>query len=401
MKRASSSWACAPLLLALVLALPATAQERAADPTPEETRRAQLERLRAEMTKQIHLQANDLVDELVFGWRSSPPFEGPTAVVLADVIAPLSYGSGFESLVENHLARVLLANPETNVQLAHCPSCTALVVHSDATGTVISRGVDQPDALARLRGDSGAAHALFLDFEAEGTALVLRARVTKLEGALPIVHARTLSTRTQGAALLRSSSPLVSSEEAREEYLAVLEQRGPFTVPVRLALHTFAPSNDGSFQIPLPVPWVHVGVEYAIDSARAWTGGLSLGGTFIPTVQAGALVQARVARLLTGSEISLTHPNLYGFVGVGLAVLQGDTASILNDTPAGDLGPVASYFSLQTGLELRVSRRIGASFFVESMPTLWQHDFVGNYLNDGPLGFIQLNSVGVEATFAF
>jgi hypothetical protein len=389
------------LLLALACGLPAAAQDRAADPTLQEARRAQLERLRAELTAQIHLQANDLVDELVFSWLSSPPFATPTPVVLADVIAPLSYGSGLLALLENHLAQVLLKNPGTNVQLAHCPPCTALVVHSDATGTVIGRGVDQPGALAKLRGASGAGHALFLDFEAEGSALVLRARVTKLEDALPIVYARTLSTRTQSAALLRSPGRLVSAEEARDEYLAILEQRGPFTIPVRLALTVFAPSNDGNLEIPLPIPWLHIGVEYAISSARAWTGSLTLGGTYIPTVQAGAIVQARAARLLTGSEVSLTHPNVYGFVGVGLAVLQGNTASLLNTTPTGDLGPIASYLSLQTGLEVRVSRRIGATFYVESIPTLWAHDFVGNYLANGPFGFIQLNSIGAEATFAF
>lgn len=390
------------LIAALVgLALPAAAQDRAQEPTLDEARRAQLERLRAEMTTQLHLQANDLLDELVFAWLEAPPFATPTAVVLADVVAPLGFGSGFEALMENHLAQLLLKNPETNLQLAHCPPCGALLVHSDAKGTVISRGVDQPEALERLRGEAGAEHALFLDFEAEGTALVLRARVTKLEPRLPIVYARSLSTRTQGGALLRSPSRLVSAAEARDEYLAVLEQRGPFTVPVRLSLATFAPSNDGQFAIPLPVPWLQVGVEYAISSARAWTGSLSIGGTFIPTVQAGAMVQARVARLLTGSEISLTHPNLYGFVGTGLALLTGDTAELLNDTPAGDLGPLASYLSLQAGLELRVSRRVGAAVYVESMPTLWSHDFVGNFLHNGPLGFLQVNSVGVEATFAF
>lgn len=385
----------------LGLSLPSAAQDRAEEPSLDETRRAQLERLRAEMTAQLHLQANDLLDELVFAWREAPPFATPTAVVLADVIAPLGFGSGLEALLENHLAQLLLKNPETNVQLSHCPPCGALLVHSDAQGTVISRAVDQPEALARLRGESGAEHALFLDFEAEGTALVLRARVTKLEPRLPIVYARTLSTKTQGGALLRSPSPLLSSAEARDQYLAVLEQRGPFTIPVRLSLATFAPSNDGQFQISLPVPWLSVGVEYAITSARAWTGSLSIGGTFIPTVQTGAIVQARVARLLTGTEMSLTHPNLYGFVGTGLAVLTGSTAEILNDTPAGDLGPLASWLSLQLGLELRVSRRIGAAVYVESMPTLWNHDFVGNFLNDGPLGFLQVNSVGVEATFAF
>ena len=111
-----------------------------------------------------------------------------------------------------------MKNPGANVQLSHCPSCHALVVRSDAKGTIMSRGVDQPEALQRLRGAVGATHALFLDFEAEGTALVLRARITKLTDTLPIVYARTLTTRTTSAALLRSPTRLVSAEEAREDY---------------------------------------------------------------------------------------------------------------------------------------------------------------------------------------
>ncbi len=396
--------ALGPLLATVVVASPLHAQDRAADATPDEARRAQMEQLRAERTNQIHLQANDLVDELVFSWLSAPPFASPTAVVVADVIAPMSYGSGFEALVENHLSTVVLKNPGSNVQLAHCPACTALVVHSDATGTILGRGVDQPNALAKLRGTSGAEHALFLDFEAEGTALVLRARVTKLVEGLPIVYARTLSTRTQSAALLRSSSRLVSSEEARAEYLAILEQRGPFSVPVRFALTTFAPAPDAALQVPIPIPWIQVGVEYAITSARAWMGSLTIGGTFIPTLQAGGMVQVRASRLLTGAEMSLTHPNLYGFVGAGIAVLQGQTATLLgaqSPTAPDQFGPITSYLSLQTGLELRVSRRIGATFFVESLPTLYGTDTVGNYLDNGPLEWIPVHSIGVEASFAF
>jgi hypothetical protein len=230
----------ATLVSSSMIASKSQAQERTQDATPDALKRDQAERLRAELTNKIYFQANDLVDELVFSWMQAPPFANPTPVVLADVVAPLSFGSGLEALIENHLAQVLQRNPNTNVQLAHCPACHAMVVHSDATGTVIGRGVDQPKALEKLRGESGAEYALFLDFEAEGAALVLRARITRLESTLPIVYARTVSSATSSAALLRSPHRLVSADEARAEYVSILNERGPFTIPVRFALTGFA-----------------------------------------------------------------------------------------------------------------------------------------------------------------
>lgn len=397
------------LLVSTTLAFETRAQESTSDATPEEERREQIERLRAEMTNRVHLQANDLVDELVFSWMQAPPFATPTPVVLADVITPIGFGSGLEALIENHLAQVLVKNPGTNVQLAHCPACSALVVHSDATGTILARGVDSPGALEKLRGSSGAQHTLFLDFEAEGANLVLRARITSLSDNLPIVYARTVSTATSSAALLRSPSRLLSAQETREEYVAILEERGPISIPVRMAITGFAPSEDATLQSPLPVPWLQIGFEYAISSARSWTGSLMLGATFIPTLQTGAMVQARIARLITGGEASLTHPNLYAFLGTSLAVMQGQTASILNppvDPPEDQpFGPVSTWFGVQTGLELRVSRRIGASVVFETMPTHYESENVGNYLDMLDTGFefgiFQINSIGVEATFAF
>lgn len=390
----------------------ARAQESGFEEPTEEQQKAAAEKLRAEITGQIQLRAYDLLDELVFGWMQAPPFGTPTPVVLADVVAPVGFGSGLEALIENHLAHLLIKNPQTNVVLAHCPACTSMVVHSDAAGTVIARGFDQPGALEKLRGTAGAEHALFLDFEAEGASLVLRARITKLTDTLPIVHAKTLSSHTSAAVLLREPTRLISADEARKEYVDILAQDGPLSIPVRFVLAGLAPGDNATLQTPTPIPWVQIGIEYAITSARAWTGSLMLGATYLPTLQTGGMVQARISRLLTGTELSLTHPNVYAFVGTSLALLQGQTASLLvpgeptDDPLARDLfGPVATVFGVQAGLEVRVSRRVGASIYVETLPTQWEAENVGNYLDQLDTGFewgiFEINSIGAEVTFVF
>lgn len=386
-----------------------SAQERGIESDPDEERQAQIERLRAEIANEIQLKAYDLVDEMAFTWLETPPFSQSTAVVLADVIAPLGYGSGLEALIENHLAQVLVSNPDTNVRLAHCPSCNAIVVHSDQQGTVIGRGVDQPGALKKIRGDAGAEYALFLDFEAEGTALVMRARITQLDDDLSIVYAKTLSTATSAAPMLRSPTQIKSAEKARAEYLELLQERGPIRIPVRLTLSAFAPGDDATLAVPIPIPWVQVGGEMAIGSARAWTGQLAIGATMIPTVYTGARVSGRIYRLLSGTTFSLTRPNVYVYLGGALAALQGPAAAILTpttDPPIIDfLGTVATYPSLESGIELRVSNRIVVGAYIESMPTLQQADNVGNWLTQLGTGIewgiVQVNSFGVEAAFSF
>ncbi len=398
-----------PILLAVGLGAPALAQESGSEVSPDEERQAQVERLRAEIANEVQLEAYDLLDELVFSWMKAPPFAQPTPVVLADVIVPIGFGSGLEALIENHLAQLLINNPECNVRLAHCPSCHALIVHSDAQGTVISRGVDSPKALAKVRGLAAAEHAMFLDFEAEGATLVLRTRITSLTDELPIVHARTLSTATLVAPMLRSPTQLKSAEDARKDYMQLLEGRGPIMIPVRLSLTAFAPGDNATLSVPVPVPWLQVGAEMSIGSARAWTGSLAVGGTFIPTVYTGGMVQGRVYRLLSGSSFSLTRPNVYVFLGGTLAGLQGPAAAILaptDDPPIIDfLGTLVTYPSVQAGIELRVSNRIIVGVFADSMPTLQTAQNVGNWLDQLGLGMdygvVQINSIGVEAAFAF
>ena len=268
----------------------------------EEAQRVELDRARAEIAGQVQLSAYDLVDELVYGWVREPVFENPSPVVLAGVTVPVGLGTGMQALLENHIAGVLAANPSSNVQLVHCPTCSTVVVHSGPDGTVVSRGFDNPEALAELGGATGR-HALFIDVEAEGTWLVLRARITRLTEDLPIVWSHTLATSVGTPALLREATDLKGSAEARKEYMDTLRGRGPILVPLRMVVRSYARPNN-TFQIgiaPPPFIWLQSGVELGVTSARAWTTSFLVGYSFVPQAYQGIMAQARVHRLVTKS----------------------------------------------------------------------------------------------------
>jgi hypothetical protein len=380
----------------------------------EDMQRAQVERLRLEMTNTLHLKAYDLVDELVYGWTQAPPFATDTAVVVGDVVVPYGFGSGLEALVENHLTGLLTKHTETHVRLAHCPACHALTVRSTAKGTTIARGIDQPEALRDAGVAVSARHALFLDFEAEGAALVLRARLTTLDDDLTIVGARTLSSSTSSAALLRAGDTLVSAEAAQKQYLDALTQRGPLTVPLRLAVVQFSPpSEDPETGAPagigtVPLLWLQVGAEMGINHARAWTGTFTVGGTWLPQLYSGFMGEVRVSRLLTGAAASLTQPNLYAFLGGSLVTLFGPSALLLRDdapnladliaASTGVSTPMTVYPALSLGLDLRIGNRVGAGLFVQTAPTLASSPSIGRYLD---FGLVQVHAIGGEVTLCF
>lgn len=376
------------LLTALLLPL----QAFAADQDVAEARKLQLESLRAEVAGQIQLQAYDLVDELVYGWTQQPVFPTDTAVVLAEVNVPVGFGTGLQALIETHFAGVITRNPGSHVILSHCPACSSLLVHSGAKGTIVSRGVDQPEALIKVGAASGSLHALFLDFEAEGSELVLRARITALKPNLPIVYARTLSTSISTPALLRSGDRLKSASDARQEYLDALQGRGMLSFPVRMAVRTYAPpQNTGAPVASLPYIWLQAGGELALSQARAWTASVSAGVTLMPQIHSGWLAQGRVGRLLTGSVSSLTRPDLYAFVGGSFISISGPGALIFkSETPTvvdligvatNTLRPEATFAAFQLGLELRVKNRIGIGAYLESAPALDDVPAVGRYFD--------------------
>ena len=387
----------------LVLGTPA----RAADVDVTEAQKAQLEALRGEVANQIQLEGYDLLDELVYQWTEQPAFEADTLVVLADLNVPIGFGSGLQALLENHFVSLLGKNPRAHLRLAHCPQCTAVVVHSSSQGTQVSRGVDQPGVLAEAGALSGSRHALFLDFEVEGAALVLRARITALDPALPIVYAKTLSTSTSSAVMLRSPEHLKSAAEARNEYLDVLNGRSVFLVPVRLGVRTYA-AYPGAALKALPMVWLSAGLEVAMTQARAWTASLSGGVSWAPQSHVGWLAQGRIARLISGNVTSLTAPDLYLFVGGGVLGVYGTSANVFKDDiptiqdvtdRALTKNEATSIFGVfHLGLELRVKNRIGVTFFIESAPALNSAPAIAKYLD---LGIIQFHTLGVEVSFCF
>lgn len=389
------------MALATLAVLPATAG--AQSPVTDE-QRAQLESLRAEVAAQIQLQAYDLLDELVYGWTQQPPFALETPVVLAGVSVPVGFGSGMQALIESHFASVIIGNPRTHVALSHCPQCSAIVVHSGAKATIVARGVDQPEALLAAGTLASSRHALFLDFEAEGSSLVLRARITSLEPALPIVYAKTLSTSTSSPALLRTGAHIKSAAEARQEYFDAIRGLTSYVIPMRLVVRSYA-QGDEPIAVP-PYVWVQAGFEGAFTQARSWTGGLAVGFSHAPELHNAFMVQGRIARLLSGTATSLTRPDLYLFFAASAFDIRGVDASMFREnapTPeeliALDEGddPHQAFGAFQVGLEVRVKNRIATGIFLESIPGKTDAPALGTYLDVG----VKFQSAGAEVTFCF
>lgn len=387
-----------PLLAALWLLVPAPAAAQEADDA-RAAQLAALEDLRREVAGEVQLSAYDLLDELVYRWTRSAPFGEPTPVVIADITAPVGMGTGMAALLENHLAKLLLDNPQSNVQLAACPSCTAMLVHAGPEGTVVSRGLDNPEALAKL-GGPGARHGLYLDLSAEGAWLVLRARITRLTPDLPIVYSQTISSPVGAPSLLRSSEGLKSAAEARDEYLDALEDRGPFTIPIKFAVRTYAAADDFSFP-PAPVIWLQTGFEAAMTQTRRWKADLVLGYAWLPDAYQGFMVQSRVARLL-GQTHSLNGPNVYLMLGAALMSVDGVAVAQLADLGQSNVDGTVStrgtFAGLHLGLEIRVANRVGAAVFLENMPAFNDSDRIGDFID--PFG-IEFHSFGAEVSFCF
>ena len=377
-----------------------------ADPVTD-AQLAELERARHEIAGQVQLSAYDLVDELVYGLKTDPVFDKPTPVVLAGVTVPVGLGTGMQALLENHISSVLASNPSTNIQLAHCPTCSAVIVHSSPAGTVVSRGFDNPQAMAELGASTGQ-HALFIDVEAEGTWLVLRARLTQLTPDLPIVWSHTVATSAGTPALLRESTNLKSAADARQEYLNVLQSRGPIAIPIRFAVRSYARPNGQRGTAPPPFIWLQSGVEMGTTDAKVWTGSMLVGYSFVPQAYMGVMAQGRISRLLTGRTRSLTRPDLYLFVGGAVMNVWGDATASFQDEPFNldqvlvtdslvEVEPRNMFGGLHVGLDLRIGNRMGFSFFLENLPSLNDSKNLGRYVQFG-IGF---QSLGTEVSLWF
>lgn len=401
-----SAWLATLLLLGA--AADASGETRG-EPETDPVKAAQLrsmDELRAEIASEIQLQAYDLLDELVYGWTVTPPYAEATPVVLANVTVPISLGTGMRALIENHFAALVTSSPQCHVRLVHCAPCTQVVVHSGKDGTTVTRGYDAPRVLEELGKRAGSQHALFLDFTAEGPALVLRARITSIEPDLPIEFARTLTTSTSTPALLRAPDDLKSAQAAREEYLAALRGSGVWAIPTRIGVRAYAARENAGIR-GAPMIWAQTGVEVGLTEARAWTGGLSVGGSYGPGgTHTGWLLQARISRLLSGRVRSLTQPDIYAYVGGSLISLTGNAvAAFLDETPdiptliaaAAGAEPSISFFAWQLGMELRIKNRIGVSTYLEAAPSLNHANAIGRWFTF----ILQFQTLGAEISVWF
>src|SRR6185436_2767898 len=104
-----------------------------------------------------------------------------------------------------------------------------------------------------------------------------------------------------------------SAAEARQEYMEALERRGSYLVPIQMGVRTY-PAGSEPLKLP-PFAWLQAGVEASLSQAQAWTGRLTLGVSWAPELHVGWMAEARISRLLSGSVRSLTHPDLYAFLG--------------------------------------------------------------------------------------
>ncbi len=379
-----------------------------ADPF-EDAQQRKLDEVRSEVAGDVHLHALDMVDELVLGWKEEPVFSDPTPVVLADVTVPVGMGAGMQALVENHLADVLGDNPGTHIQLVHCPSCTAVVVHSGPEATVVSRGIDNPDALEKLEDTaSQGQHALYVDIEAQGAFLVLRARLTRLTPERPIVWSHTIASSTSVPSMLRKSDQLVSAEQARRDYLDVLTGRGDIHVPLRLGVRTYAQPEDGGALAPPPFWWIQSGAEIDITPGGRWTTSLLAGFSFIPDTYMGLSGQARAAYLVTGRVRSPNRPDIYVFLGSAVINVWGPgTESFGGDNPTADdilaaqLEDIVNrdiFGTVHAGVDVRVGSRVGMSLFYEHMPSMRENPSMGSYVTVLNVPF---QSLGTEVTLWF
>ncbi len=389
----------APLLILAALVAPLGARAQ----TAEQAQALELEKLRARVAGEIQLAAYDLLDQLVYEWTQAPPFGEATPVFVADVTVPVGLGTGLGGLMENHLAALLLANPSSGVTLSHCPACTAVMVHAGREGTIISRGLDNPEALAKVGGAEGR-YGLYLDLAAEGAWLVLRARITRLTPDLPIVYSRTISSAVGTPSLLRDTHSLKSAAEARREYLDAINDRGPFRVPIGFGVRSFEAGEDTQV-VPAPVAYLQTGFDVALSQARAWTSRFLIGFAWLPEAYTGFTVQARLSRLLSGTQHSLTGPDVYLFLGGAVMYLDGaaiapftlDNADQVLRAEAGRTETRAVFGGVHLGLELELGNRISAAVFLENLPSYNDSGRIGSVLDFG----LEFHSFGTEVTLCF
>jgi len=334
------------------------------------------------ITMDVRLMAADLVDEMVYSWQDAPPLSGKAKLVLADIAAPVGLDERFNVLVENRIFELLRQNPGIPVELSHCGPCTRWVAKSNPQGTILGRGIDQPEILAQILHDMPERQALSLDFEAEGRELVLRAQIYELTASQRILWAQTFSTSLSARRVLREANPLLSLAEAREQQRQILAGRDPIEISSRLAIRSF--NNRSSAPVSaVPLPFFEQSVESVPLPKRSIRAGVTVGFTSIKDSLSAWTVGGHVMGLMFRDKPSLIAPDLYWTFGAQYIRMRGPGAAsfaqgqtdldTLRNTTA---EPRATLVAYRLGLEVHIKYRMGLLAFIEDIPILKDNDSV-------------------------
>jgi hypothetical protein len=328
----------------------------------------------------IRLMGADLIDELIYEWKKKSPATDPLNLVLAEIIAPVGLDDRFQLEVENRLYEVLRLNPDLPISLVHCSLCTRMVAKSNPKGTIITRGIDQMDALQELEKQMPGRTALALHFEAVGRELQLRARIFQLQPPQKIVWAKTLSTSMSARRALQDPTRIVGLDEARKEQNDIIAGRSTLSFTTRPVLRMFNSANS-AVQVA-PLPFFEQSVESQLLPAKTVTSALTFGFSSLKDSLEAWTVGGHVAKLL--GEPSLTQPDLFMFLGVHYIRMRGATAAVFSADgenlflqrirPGAE--PKASLVAFRLGLEVHVKYRLGMLAFLENIPLLNESETV-------------------------
>ncbi len=328
----------------------------------------------------IRLMGADLIDELIYEWKKKSPATDPLNLVLAEIIAPVGLDDRFQLEVENRLYEVLRLNPDLPISLVHCSLCSRMVAKSTPKGTIITRGIDQMDALQELEKQMPGRTALALHFEAVGRELQLRARIFQLTPPQKIVWAKTLSTSMSARRALQDPTRIVGLDEARKEQNDIIAGRSTLSWTTRPVLRMFNSANS-AIQVA-PLPFFEQSVESQLLPAKTVTSALTFGFSSLKDSLEAWTVGGHVAKLL--GEPSLTQPDLFMFLGVHYIRMRGATAAVFSADgenfflqgirPGAE--PKASLVAFRLGLEVHVKYRLGMLAFLENIPLLNESETV-------------------------
>ncbi len=326
----------------------------------------------------LRLMGSDLVDEMVHDWLSSPIFRLERPLALTHVSAPIGLDGRFSDLVENRLFEVITANPALKIKLTHCGICRQMVAKSTPQGTLIARGIDQPEVLNDLINRIPNLLALDLNFEVEGRELVLRAVIFEPQKDQRILWAKRYSWSRSSRSLLRDAQPLLSLEQARKQQNAILEGRDQLQLVSRVSVRNFYSPIAIS-----PLAFFEQSVEGALLPDRAYRAAFSLGFTSVRESIEGWSVGGHFASLMFRERPSLIHPDVWWFLGFHYVRVRGpDAAPFAQEQLDVDRilstgkEPRASFVAYRLGLESHLKYRFGLMAFLEYVPLFEDREFI-------------------------